>query len=136
MDAKKLTLGSLAGAVALFLLGYVFYEALLGNFFAEAAGSSASAMRAEPVLWSIFVGELLMAGMLATVFLRWATISTFMGGLKGGALIGGLVGLGFAFVMFGTTSMMTLPSVLVEGVVSAIRYGLAGGVIGWVLGRE
>ncbi len=136
MDTKKLTLGSLAGAVTLFLLGFVFYAVLLESFFNEAAGASASVYKAEPTLWAIFVGELLMAVLVATIFLRWATISTFMGGLKGGAIIGTLLGLGFAFTMFGTTTMMSLPAILVEGVVSAIRFGIAGGVIGWVLGRE
>jgi len=88
MDAKKVIMASLAGAVTLFLLGFIFYGVLLMDFFNNAAGASASVYRQEPILWAIFLGELSTAALVTIIFGRWASIKTFMGGLKGGAIIG------------------------------------------------
>ena len=44
MDAKKIIIATLAGAVTLFLLGFVFYVVLLNDFFMNAAGSSAGGL--------------------------------------------------------------------------------------------
>jgi len=136
MDAKKAIMASLAGAVTLFLLGFIFYGVLLMDFFNNAAGSSANVYRQEPILWSIFLGELSTAALVTIIFGRWASIKTFMGGLKGGAIIGLLMGLGINLVFYGTTTLGTLASTLVDPVISVIRLGIAGGVIGWVLGKE
>ncbi len=136
MDAKKVIMASLAGAVTLFLLGYIFYGVLLMDFFNNAAGSYASVYRQEPILWSIFLGELSMAVLLTIVFGRWASIKTFMGGLQGGAIIGLLVGLGMNLIFYGTTTLGTMTSTLVDPIISVIRLGIAGGVVGWVLGKN
>jgi len=39
-------------------------------------------------------------------------------------------------VFYGTTTLGTLTSTLVDPIVSVIRLAIAGGVIGWVLGKE
>lgn len=135
MDAKKFIMATLAGGVTLFCLGYVFYEALLGDFFKSAAGDSA-ALRQEPIIWAIFVGETVIAAVLTMIFGRWAAIKTFVGGAKAGAILGVLLALGINFTLFGTTTMMTMvAAVVVDPLISLVRLGVAGGVIGWVLGR-
>jgi hypothetical protein len=135
MDAKKFIMATLAGAVTSFLLGFIFYVVLLEAYFQSAAGSSAGFYRQEPILWSIFLGELTMAGLVTLIFARWASIRTLIGGAKGGALIGVFFGLAINLVLYGTTTMGTLMSGLVDSVISMIRLGITGGVIGWVLGR-
>ncbi len=135
MDAKKFIMAMLAGAVTLFLLGYVFYVALLADFFMKAAGSAAGTFRQEPILWSIFLGEAAMAALITLIFGRWASIKTFTGGLKAGAIIGILAGLSINFVFYGTTTLGTMTSGLADSIVTLIRHAIAGGVIGWVLGR-
>ena len=82
MDAKKFIMAMLAGAVTLSLLGYVFYVALLADFFMKAAGSAADTFRQEPILWSIFLGEAAMAALITLIFGRWASIKTFTGASK------------------------------------------------------
>ena len=136
MDIKKLSLAAAAGGVTLFILGAVFYVGLLESFFNEAAGTSANVYRAEPLMWAIFLGELCAAVLITYIFQRWATIKTLKGGVKGGAVIGLLLGLAINLTMYGTTTMSTLPAVLVDAAVTTIRFSLAGGVIGWLLGRE
>ncbi len=134
MDAKKFIMGTLAGGVTLFLLGFVFYAVLFADFFANAAGSSAGAFREEPILWSIFVGEATMAGLVTLIFGRWAGIGNFMEGAKSGALIGLFVGVAINFIFYGTTTLSTITSALTDSVITIVRIGIAGGVIGLVLG--
>lgn len=136
MDIKKLTLAAVAGGITMFILGGLFYEVLLKGFFMDAAGQAAGAYRAEPIIWAIILGELSFATLVAYIFQRWATIKTFMGGLKGGAVIGLLIGLGINLVFYGTTTLMEGAAVIVDPLITVIRLALAGGVIGWLLGRE
>ena len=135
MDAKRFILATLAGAITLFLLGWLFYGFLLMDFYEKAAGSSAAVYREVPIFWAIFLGEVAMAALLTKIF-GWSAIKGFMGGLKGGATIGVLLALGINLIFYGTTTLGTLTSWLFDVIVALIRYGIAGGVIGWVVGRK
>ena len=135
MDAKRFILATLAGAITLFLLGFLFYGVLLMDFFHEAAGSSAVVYREETILSAIFLGEVARAALVTKIF-GWASIKTFMGGVKGGATFGVLVALGINLIFYGVTTMYTMNAALVATIVALIRFAIAGGVIGWVSGRE
>ncbi|MEZ4775574.1 MAG: hypothetical protein R3D00_20480 [Bacteroidia bacterium] len=133
MDIKKFSLATLAGAVAIFFLAYLFYEPLLGSFF-EAHGTNPTA-REMPLMLLLVVASLIWAALYTLIFMRWAGISTFMGGLKAGAIIGGLIGLSMNLEFFALNTNMDYLSVIVDTIVWVLRFGLAGGAIGWVLGR-
>ncbi len=129
--SQRTVLAALAGAVTLFVLGYLTYVVLLAGFF---AANGATAL-GQPVFWAIFLGELAFGFLLAYIFSRWAAIKTFAGGFQGGAVIGILLALGFGLIQFGAFGNITLTAVVADAVISLIRYGLAGGVVGLVLGR-
>ena len=130
--SQRTVLAAVAGAVTLFVLGFLTYAVLLRDFFA----ANATAVQTEPVLWAIAVGELAFGCLLAYIFSRWAGISTFTGGFQGGAIIGALMALGFGLIQFGAIGALNLTAVAAEVVISLIRYGIAGGVVGLVLGRS
>ncbi len=132
MKIDKLLLSTLAGGVAYFLLGFLFYGVLLMKFFES--HSTANLMKEPMAWWALILGNLIWAFFLAYVFSRWAAVSTFAGGLKAGAIIGLLVSLGFNLSVFGTSDMMDLTGTLVDPIVNAIMTGITGGVVGWVLG--
>ena len=134
MDAKKFAIGTVAGGIAFFLLGWLLYGMLLMNYFEANAGSATGVNRESMNMIALFLGNLAMAALLTLVFLRWAGVSTFMGGLKAGALIGLLIALGLDLTMFGTTNIMTLNGMVMDVVVYTIMSAVAGGVIGWLLG--
>lgn len=134
MDAKKFAIGTLAGGVAFFLLGWLLYGMLFMNFFEANAGSATGVNKESMNMIALFLGNLAMAALFTLIFLRWANISTFVGGLKGGALIGLLVALGLDLTMFGTTNLMTLNGMVMDVVVYTVMSAVAGGVIGWLLG--
>jgi len=134
MDTTKFILASLIGGVVLFILGGLFYAVLFMDYFNSVAAPGL--YKIEPTMWAIFVGELLSGSLLALIFSKWAAIKTFVTGLKSGSLIGIILGLGMGFTFYGAANMYDLPSMLFDAILGAIRFGIAGGVIGWFLGRK
>lgn len=136
MSTKALIAGILGGIVY-FLLGWLLYGMLLESTFESMSGSAQGVSRGmEMVMWALIIGQLTLGIMLAYIFSSWSGISTFMGGLKGGAIIGFLMTLGIDMTMFATTNISTLNGALLDVVVMTVNSGLAGGVVGWWLGKK
>jgi len=85
--------GSVAGAVTLFIAGYLIFGVLIISFMKDNTFQYAGLVKDTPVLQVIFLSNLVMACLLAFVFEYWASIRTFAGGVKCGALLGCLVAL-------------------------------------------
>lgn len=133
----KVLLASIAGAITLFLSGWVLYGMALKGFYdANTLEAAKSVMRGEEdmELWAIFVGGLAQSVLLALIFSRWASISTFKSGAIAGAWLFLLMGLAINMYMYGSMNAWTLTSVLVDPIVGAVQGAIAGGVIAWVLG--
>ena len=77
MNAKQFSLSTLLGGVILFLLGFLFYIVIFGNFFEANQGTATGVPKEAPDMWAIALGNLALAGLLTLVFGRWASISTF-----------------------------------------------------------
>lgn len=132
----KVLLAALAGGVASFLLGWLFYGILLAGFFANNAGTATGVMRDETSMgWiPLIVGNLVIGLLFAMLFSRWAGITTFKGGAIGGAWVGFLMALGYDMVSLGTTNIMNPTAAMVDPIVSAVMSAITGGVVGWALG--
>ena len=135
---KNQILASLLGCIVLFLLGGLFYGTLLADFYASNAGSASGTMRSDEqmVWWALVLGNLFQAYFMVYIFSKLANITTFMDGLKAGAVIGIITGLWLNMIMYGTSNIMNLTASLVDPVVTAVMMGIAGGVIGMILGRK
>lgn len=138
MKAKNSIIATLVGTVSLFLLGWIFYGMLLMDFNMKNAGSATGVMReeSEMVWWALILGNVVQAYFLVYIFERWENVNSFVSGLKGGAVIGFLLGLGFNLVMYATSNMMNLTAALVDPFVSMAMMGITGGLIGIILGRK
>ena len=134
MNSTKTLLAALAGGLTLFALGYLIYMVIFGNADFYMAPGEKAGMRADLVLWPIILMEILYGLLLAITFGRLAGISTFSGGLKAGAVIGLLLGACVGLDYFATTAFYSLTVVLFWGITYAIRFAVAGGVAGMVLG--
>jgi hypothetical protein len=130
----KCLVASVAGAVVLFVGGYVLYELVLGGFFAANAGSATGVIKESPDFLWIAVGQLASGGVLATA-LGWKGATDVAGGAQAGAKLGALIAVAFGFVMLGAMNTSTLASVVVDVVVTAVLWGAAGAVVGMMLGR-
>jgi hypothetical protein len=133
MSAKSFLLATVAGGVTLFLLGGLFYGMLLADFFDSR--SAANVMRETPIWGALILGELVMAALVTLIFGRWATISTPVGGLKAGAIIGLLMAVAINLTMYAVSNIVDPTAGVVEVVVAAVRLGVAGAVIGLVLSK-
>lgn len=127
MDTKVIVAG-LIGGITLFATGFIVYVLLLADFFVT------SVMKDPPDFIFIILGELIFGCFLAWVLSRMGDV-TLSSGAKSGALIGFLVALAYGFILYGSTTMGDLTYYLVDTVVSAVRYGVAGAAIGWWFSR-
>ena len=133
MKTSKILAAGFAGGVAYFFLGYVLYGLLLMDYFTK--HSTADTSRGDDMIWwSLILGNLLIGFLFAYIFSRWAGISTFMGGLVGGAVIGILLTGAINFNMYGVNDVMTMQGLLSDLVVGTVMFALTGGVVGLVLG--
>ena len=130
----KCLIASIAGAVVLFVGGYVLYELLLGGFFEANMGSATGVIKESPDFLWIVVGQLAAGGVLATA-LGWKGATDVAGGAQAGVKLGALIAAAFGFVALGAMNTSTLTSVVVDVVVTAVLWGAAGAVVGMMLGR-
>lgn len=132
----KVLLAALAGAIATFLSGWALYGMAFKDFFdANTIETSRSVMRGETmVTWALSVGCLAWSLLLALLYKRWASISTFKSGAIAGAWIMFLVALGADFFSYASMDVSTLTATLVDPMINAVQGAIAGGIIGWVLG--
>lgn len=138
--STKVLLATLAGGVVSFLLGWLVFGILLKSTYdGMLTETGITAMRSEAdmmnYMWAMVLSNLVYGLLLAVIFSRWASISTFQGGAIAGGVIAFLVVLSFDLSMYammntwrGGAGLLIDP--LVNGVVGAV----VGGVVGWVLG--
>lgn len=134
MNTKRFLTGTLAGGVAYFFLGYLFYGVAMAGFFAEHSGGGPGKPMEEIVWWALILGNLSQAALLTYIFTRWANISSFSGGASAGAAIGFFMGLGMNMIRFATSNQFDLTASLADVGVGVVLTGLVGGIIGAVLG--
>lgn len=136
MNLQKYLLGTLVGAVVSFIVAGALYGMLLKDFFASHAGAQ-NVMKPEPDVVMVGIGHIFLGLLLTVILGRWAGIKTFSSGAQAGAIIGALISLTFNFTMLGTTYQFDgIGTALIDSIVSVILVGVAGGAVGWTLGRE
>ena len=135
MSTQKILTAGIAGGLALFACGAIFYLLIFGGADFFLSPGAESSLRDPMALWAIIIMEVLYGCLLALIFGRWAGIKTFAAGLKAGALIGLIIGLCVGLEYYAETVIYNISFVVYWGVTWAIRWAVAGGVVGWVLGR-
>ena len=124
---------TVAGAVALFLLGYLIWGwALMGFFEAHAV---TGAMKETPDFLFLVLGQLFWAAFLTLLIGHWAGVSGFGSAFKVGASAGVLISLAFELSMYATANISDLTAALVNPVLSIVHNGIAAGIIGVVLAK-
>ncbi len=135
MDIKRLVIGTIAGAVTLYVVGYLILEVALMDFYFENAGPGTDAFRAGTVPWALGLGNLSFAALITLAVMSRPGASTIGGGFVSGLFVGFLVWFGVDLFIYGFTHLWTLTVVIVDPVLEAIHYGIAGAVIAFVLSK-
>ncbi len=134
MDIKKFALGTVAGGVVYFLLGFLVYAILMEDFFAGHMASGIAKTEEQMKYYPLAFGNFAHAALLAYVFLKWANIKTFGEGLMGGAVIGFFMTAGFNLISYDTAMIMSAVGTVVDIFVYTAMTALVGGVVGAVVG--
>lgn len=131
----RVLVATLAGAVVLFLLGYLIFGVLLNSYMQANVMQYAGMMKNPPNIMMLIVANLAFAWLLAFVADYWAGIRNFASGLKLGALIT------FPLIIWSTLRFEAFIdlyigyALIIVVVLAATLLGaIAGGVIGLVLG--
>ncbi len=125
----------LAGTLTLFLLGYLIYIVMFGNSDFHIT-SQFNSVAKEPYIPTLLIMELLYAILIVLIFSRWANIKTFTTGLKAGFVIGLIIGGSMMLYWFSVSTVTNINGILFSSITFGIRFAIAGGVIGWFLGKE
>ncbi len=135
MNTKRFLFGGIAGGIAFFLLGYLFYGMLFSDFFTRNAGSASGVARQmdQFVWWALILGNLLFGFLLSYVEIK-AKIRTLGAGLVAGAILGILFAASYDFTSYGTSHLMTMQSVWADIVILGVMAAIAGAVVGLVRG--
>ena len=130
---KNKVLAVIGGTIALFGLGYLIYVVL--GFNAQ-NGSGVEAVFTKLDIPVIILMEVLYATLITIIFSRWAQIKTFTTGAQAGLIIGAFIGACSTLEVFATSELVELSDIIMATVTFGIRFAAAGGVIGWLLGKD
>jgi hypothetical protein len=128
---------TVAGGIAFFGLGFVIYGLLLDPYMKANMIQYAGLMKEPmPDMVPLIAANLANALLFAFIFDYWAGIRTFVGGLKGGAILMFLISvtIDLQFLAFMNLWKGGFVPVIVDIIAATILGTLAGGVIGLVLG--
>lgn len=129
---------TIAGGITFFVLGYVIYGLILDPLVMKPNMNPdlAKFMKDPPVWVFLVLGNMVAALLLAYIFEKWATISTFAGGVMGGAVIFFIMALHIQLMFLAFMNMTTsYVPVIADVIGSTVLGGIAGGVVGMVLGK-
>jgi hypothetical protein len=127
---------TVAGGITFFILGFIIFGVILGpNVMQPNSITYPGLMNEVPVWAPLIIANFVSAFLLAYIFDHWAAISTFTGGLKGGAIVFFLLALSnqLMFLAFMNLSTNYIPAVA-DVIGSTVMGAIVGGVIGAVLG--
>lgn len=135
----RMLASTIAGAMVMFLGGWVIWGILLKSYFEGTMTATAkSVMNADPAFVPLIVAQVVFAALFAFIFDYWASISTFVGGLKGGAILMFAMVLGWDLQMSAFFKDMHVGSpyipMIVDVIAATVLGAISGGVIGQVLG--
>lgn len=133
MNTKQWIVGTIAGGIVLYVLGYVFFDLLLGDFYAANGGSATGVMRETPIFWALGVGAIAYTVLVLYALGSQGASVSMASGMKAGAVVGFLIWLCADFTLYGITNMSNLTVTVVDPLVEIVRGGITGAVLGMVL---
>lgn len=135
----RILVAGLAGAIAMFILGFLIWGLALHSYFESTMSATAkSVMNPEPSFVPLVLAQIVFGLLFAYIFDKWATISTFVGGMIGGATLFFALTLGWDLEMSAFFKDMHVGSpyvpLVVDVIAATVSGALSGGIIGQVLG--
>ena len=133
MTTGRYLTATVAGGLALFVLGFLLWGIALDPFYQAHLGSATGVLKDPMNFVALGLGQLFWSALLTMVIGKWAGVSGFGPGLKIGVVFGILLALGNGLTQYSMSNFVDLTATLTDPLVTAIWAGLGGGVIGLVL---
>lgn len=131
MNTKKIVVGSLAGGLAYFLLGWVVYGILMKDYCATNMNQTGMRKEEEMILWAIGVSNIAFAMLLALIF-SWSNTSSILNATKMAAIIGLLVSISIDLSFYAMTTMYQSRSIIiVDVIVNTTLTAIVGAIVYW-----
>ncbi len=124
MKTGNFIAGGIAGGITDFLLGWIFYGIIFQEYFATG----------EPNLGMIIGGCMSFGFLISYIFVRWASVTTFSGGVLAGTALGLIMGIMNNFFMAADDAVVNWTKFLLDVGVSIVIGALVGGVVAAVNG--
>lgn len=128
MKTKNFLVAGLAGGVADFLLGWLFYGMIFKDSFPQPEESSNSMVM-------IFLGCITFGLFMAYIFIKWANISTAATGAKAGAIISFFISLAMNFFNMAMDSTSSFQTFALDVAIATVMGAIIGAIIGVVNGK-
>ena len=135
MDIKRLIIGTVVGAITLYILAYLIFELAFGEFYAANAGSATGLVRDTPLMWATALGSISYAALLTLAIETRGGSVTIVDGLKIAAIVGFLLWFTVDFTFYGLFNMSNLTLTIVDPLLELIHAGISGAVIAAVFGK-
>jgi hypothetical protein len=137
MNTKKFFIGTLAGGIAFFFLGYLIYGLALYSFFNSHSTAAPGSMKqmSDIVWWALILGNFASGALITYIFLKLGNIGSAGSGAGTGAAIGFFVTLSMDLIRYATSNSFDLTAMIVDVLAGIVMYAIVGGIIGAVIGR-
>ncbi len=135
MDIKRLIIGTVVGAITLYILGYVIWELAFADFFAANRGSATGVVKDPQLIWALALGTLSYAALLTLAIGTQAASATIVDGLKIGAIVGCLMWFAVDLTLYAVWNVSNLTAAIADSLLELIRAGISGAIIAGVLGK-
>ena len=131
----RVLLATTAGAITIFLLGYLIFGILLAPYTSAGQIQYTGLRKEPPDMLLLILKNIVQALLLVYVFEYLAGIRTFLGGVKAGAIIMFLITLSLNLSLLSIMNLNTgFATNILDVVGETVRAAGGGGVIGAILG--
>ena len=137
MNTNKTLMGGIAGGIAFFLLGWLFYGVILMDYMTQHGYPGFMKPESElmsGMMWLVLSN--LAWGFLIAIVWGWAKVDSVMTGLKNGAIMGFLIALSIDLGFYAMSNMYnSRMAYVVDVLVNAAMVSIVGAVVAWVMNR-
>jgi hypothetical protein len=133
MDCKRFTIGTIVGAVTLYIIGYVIFDLAFGPFFEANKGSATGVDRSTTLQWAFVLANLAYAALIVYAMGNRAGSLSIVRGAKIGAIVGFFYGFSVDFVQYAFMNLSNLTATIVDSFLMLVHGAIAGIVIAAVL---
>jgi hypothetical protein len=135
VDIKRFIIGTVVGAITIYILGYLIFDLAFGEFYPANAGSATGLVRDPQLMWAPALGSISYAALLTLAIGTRGDSVTIVDGIKTAAIVGFLLWFTVDFIFYGNFNMSNLTIAVVDPLLELVRAGIGGAVITAVLGK-